>query len=402
MFDHLQIYDKRERCLVGTADMLLAAALAPVRLFGGRAAPPPAPRRILLLRLERIGDLLMSLPAIAAVRALAPNAAIDLVVGSWNAPIARLVREVDRVEVVDAAWLSRGGPSDGAFALVRRSQEWRRRRYDLAINFEGDPRSHLLMWRTGATERVGFAMAGGGPLLTRAQGYDPTRHVADNLLRLVETAFGRAPGSVSASESRLPVPGEARIRAEALLAWPSASVAQILVGINVGGGREIKQWDPTRFARVAELLAAKHQARFVFTGADEDRAVVNAALANLPSTIESIDVTGRADLLTLAAVLERCTVFITGDTGPMHLAAAVGTPVVAIFGPSDPRRWGPLSARAEVVYGEVPCRPCNRIRRPPARCVGHVPDCLAAVTPDQVVAAAERQIARAGLRHGGA
>ncbi len=79
---------------------------------------------------------------------------------------------------------------------------------------------------------------------------------------------------------------------------------------------------------------------------------------------------------------------ITGDTGPMHLAAALDVPLVAVFGPSDPRRWGPASGRAHVVRADLACSPCNRIRRPPARCRGHVPDCLAAVTADQVYEAA--------------
>ncbi len=241
-------------------------------------------------------------------------------------------------------------------------------------------------------------MAGGGPLLTNAQAYDPTRHVADNLLRLVETAFAQPVGSIPLTPARLALPDDARANAEALLqvshARPGAP-GSVLVGINVGGGREIKQWEPRRFAEVAARLAAKHAARCVFTGTDEDRDVVRAALAALPGDVERIDLTGRADLLTLAAVIERCSVFVTGDTGPMHLAAAVGAPIVAIFGPSDPRRWGPLSPDAEVVHADVPCRPCNRIRRPPEHCLGHVPDCLVAVTVEEVVAAAERQIAKA-------
>ena len=97
---------------------------------------------------------------------------------------------------------------------------------------------------------------------------------------------------------------------------------------------------------------------------------------------------GRLDLLTLAAVLERLDLLVTGDTGPMHLAAAVGTPVVAVFGPSDPARYAPRGPRDRVVRIDLPCSPCNRIRRPPARCVGHTPDCLAGITADAVFDAA--------------
>jgi ADP-heptose:LPS heptosyltransferase len=101
-----------------------------------------------------------------------------------------------------------------------------------------------------------------------------------------------------------------------------------------------------------------------------------------------IDVSGASDLLDAAAVLARLDVLITGDTGPMHLAAAVGTPVVAVFGPSDPARYATAGPLDRVVRVDLPCSPCNRIRRPPARCVGHTPDCLAGIDAETVYEAA--------------
>src|SRR3954471_7911403 len=137
----LNIYDRRERAIVAAAD----AALRPIgllrRALRGSLDAPPA--RILCLRLERIGDLLMTLPAIAELRALAPGAAIDLVVGSWNAAIASAIPGVDRVETLDARWLSRGSGGQGFPELLGRTAAWRRRRYDLALNFEPDVRSNL-------------------------------------------------------------------------------------------------------------------------------------------------------------------------------------------------------------------------------------------------------------------
>ena len=106
-----------------------------------------------------------------------------------------------------------------------------------------------------------------------------------------------------------------------------------------------------------------------------------------------IDAAGDADLLTLAAVLERLDLLITGDTGPMHLGVAVGTPIVAVFGPSDPARYGPRGPYDRVVRFDLPCGPCNRIRLPPARCVGHTPDCLVGVSSDSVFGAATSVLA---------
>jgi ADP-heptose:LPS heptosyltransferase len=100
-----------------------------------------------------------------------------------------------------------------------------------------------------------------------------------------------------------------------------------------------------------------------------------------------LDLTDGVNLLTAAAVLERLDLLVTGDTGPMHLAHAVGTPVVAVFGPSDPVRYAPRGLHDRVVRVDLPCSPCNRIRVPPTRCTGHTPDCLAGVEVSAVVRA---------------
>jgi ADP-heptose:LPS heptosyltransferase len=125
----------------------------------------------------------------------------------------------------------------------------------------------------------------------------------------------------------------------------------------------------------------------VLTGGAADRLLVETAKASLPPS-RVVDIAGHIDLLTLAGILERLDLLITGDTGPMHLAVAVGTPVVGVFGPSDPARYGPRGAYDRVVRIDLPCSPCNRIRLPPARCVGHTPDCLALIGADRVFAAA--------------
>jgi lipopolysaccharide heptosyltransferase II len=373
---------------------LADAGLSLVRPFLRRRATPAAPGArpsILLLRLERVGDLLMVLDAIASVRHAAPDAAIDLVVGEWNEAIAKLVPGVDRVETMNARWLARGGSSLSHAAMARRAWGWRRRGYDLAINFEGDIRSNVLLGLSGARRRVGFGMAGGGAMLTDCMPFDPATHTRSNALRLVERAFDVPAGSYEAfrparDAARLAVPDEARARAGELLA--GVADARPIIVVHAGGGREIKQWSLDRFAEVANRFAASHGAAIVLSGDAGDRALVDAVKADLEPTVRCVDLAGRADLVTLAAVLEKASLLVTGDTGPMHMAAALDVPVVAVFGPSDPARWGPFSSRARVVRVSLPCSPCNRIRRPPERCRGHIPDCLAAVSADAVYDAA--------------
>ena len=386
MFDHLQIPDRRERWLVGCAD----AALAPfAAMRGWRRVPAPEvpPRRVLLLRLERIGDLLMTLDAIRAVRARAPAAEIRLVVGSWNAALARLVPAVDRVESIDAPWLSQEGTRSSPREVAARILQWRRHDFDLAINFEPDVRGNALLAAGGARRRIGYATGGGGGFLTGALRYDRGVHAAANALRLVERALPAGRASSGAGPP-LRIPADAETRAARRLA--SHAGRGPLIGVNPGAGRAVKEWPAAYFAAAAAALAESEDATIVLLGSASDAAATAGVRAALPRGVRLIDLAGGAPLVDLAAVLRRLALLVTPDTGPMHLAAAVGTPVVGIFGPSDPVRYAPLSPRAAVVHADLWCRPCNRMRRPPRRCSSGTPDCLARVGVDAVVDAARR------------
>lgn len=384
MFDHLQIYERHERCLVGVADL----AIAPLRWFRAPATTA-TPSRILLLRLERIGDLLMTHDAIADTRRRWPNAQIDLAVGSWNAPLARLLPEVSHVEEVDVPWLARGVTGLSWPALIACARAWRTRRYDLVINFEPDIRSNYLAWLSGAPRRAGYWTGGGGAFLTDALAYDPASHVATNALQLVAQVAGVAGEAQrpTGSRPRL-VPDAASVTAAAAL-LRDVPADHRLVGLHVSGGRESKQWHLSRFAEVGRTLAEEGRVTLVLTGGAGDRALVDEVKSQLGSA-PVVDTTGALDLPAMAALLSRLTMLITGDTGPMHLAAAVGTPVIALFGPSDPRRYGPLTEHQQVLRVQLPCSPCGQVRLPPERCRGHVPDCMDGITVAAVVDAAQR------------
>jgi lipopolysaccharide heptosyltransferase II len=380
MFEHLQIYDARERLLAGMADLVAA----PLKLRAGVETSAPV-ERILLLRLERIGDLLMTLDAIHDARRRWPAAEIDLVVGSWNAPLAALVGDVTRCEVLDVPWLARERPGQSWQTLIRTARRWKARRYDLGVNFEPDIRGNLLLWLSGARRRVGYWTGGGGPLLHDAREYDPTLHVSTNARRLVAFAAHAIAPQPDPDDDwpRLVPPPAAVDRARAVLGLNRRP----LIGLHVSGGRPSKQWHVDRFAAAAREIVRTHGGTVVLTGAESDQSFVDLARRALHG-VPFVDASGALDLPTLAALLAELDVLVTSDTGPMHLAAAMDTAIVALFGPSDPRRYGPLARHARIVRADLWCSPCGRVRLPPERCRGRVPECMEGIEVDAVVTAA--------------
>jgi ADP-heptose:LPS heptosyltransferase len=385
-----RVYDPVERALLFAADL-------PLRLAGaalGRRSVPAIElehvREILVLRLDRIGDLVMSLPALNDLRAAFPQARIRLAVGAWSEPLARSA-PVDEVLVWSAPWVGR--PSEGALslrALFARARALRAAPPDLTIDLQGDVRAALLLWLTGARVRVGYANTGGGSLLTHVVPLDETVSFVEQNRRAVDTVAG-----TRAATSHDPLRAEERAGARQILAAHGVPLdARPLIGLHPSGGRLIKQWPIARWAEIARRLQEDHGATVVVTGSAADRPLFDAlaqALSRPP-----VDLTGRLGLRETLAALSAFDLFLSPDTGPMHMAAAVGTPSVSVFGPSDPGRYfsggsGAPGTRHEVVRHELWCAPCNLIRKPPAECrLGEAPECLRLVTVDAVYTAAQR------------
>ena len=260
MLRPLQISNPWERTLVRLADAVtgpLGWTQPGWKPFHGRPRTPravptsPPVQRVLLLRLERIGDLVMALDGIAQVRAQFPAAEIDLVVGSWNASLAALVPTVNRVEILDAPWLARGSAGATWRQLFASAFGWRARHYDLAVNFEPDIRSNFLVWLSGSGRRIGYWTAGGGPFLTAALAFQPSQHVSANAVRLSASAGAATqPPATASTTAPLEIPAAARMRVLSLLRGHQAPI----IGLHVGAGRAIKQWPTQHFRELANWL----------------------------------------------------------------------------------------------------------------------------------------------------
>jgi ADP-heptose:LPS heptosyltransferase/GT2 family glycosyltransferase len=319
------------RALVRTVDSIGYA------LRKSRSGEPPASvARILVVKLDHLGDLILALPAIEALRAAYPHAEIDAVIAPGGEPLLASA-PVTRIETLAAPWLDGGRVP---WRTVRRvARRLRERRYDLAVDLRGDPVA-ILIARRAARFAVGIGNAGLGFLLDRVHpGPRPGLHQAEMLREVAALAGAPTAGR---ARPRLRPTDEERARAADLLSGlPGRPIA-----FHLGAGDRRKIWPPENYADVAAELAEKGHPPVVIGGA-EDRAYVDRFLARLGS---ALDLSGKLGLGESLAVLERCAALIGNDASPGHMAAAVGTPVVIVYAPiNDPARWRPAGDEVEVV-----------------------------------------------------
>ena len=307
--------------------------------------------RLLVRTPNWLGDVVMALPVFAALRAHYPGA---ILAAAGPRPLVPLLSAVPGVDEV--VGVARGG------AAARRSEAevLRRGAFDVSVLL---PNSFGAAWtarRAGIPERWGFAGQGRRILLTRA--VTPPRrrgpiHQVDRYLELVR-GLGIEPAAV---EPRLEASESMRARARALLA-PAGGDEGPVVGIAPGAAYGYaKRWPPARYARVAARLVREHGARIVLVGSAHDRDAGHAIESSLAAETRSgpgvLNLIGRTDLSALIGLLAACRTLIAGDSGAMHLAAALEVPVTALFGPTDERLTAPMGGHAVLTH-PVWCRPC--------------------------------------------
>ncbi len=358
-----------------------AAVLHP--LLGGSCPFPVDPRRLLVIKPCCLGDVLLATPAIASLRAAFPAAQIDVAVG----PHARVMLETSPHvnALVDMGPVGRGTPYPPS-AWFRLARQLRDRRYDAAIVLDRSPLSALLAWEAGIPVRAGIDSGGRGVGLTHAASTEPVRHEAELYLDVLRAA-GVDP---AVRWMQYVPPASATTRAQVLL-QPLAGHTGPLLAIHPAGGENpgmtfvAKRWTPEGFGTVArEWLASG--GRVVLLGSPGETTVSQQVTAGLPDGAAWLDLTGQTTLPELAAVIAAADGFLGNDTGPMHLACAVGTPVVAVFGPSSDLMYGAWAPRARTLVNPVYCRPCLKdglyVFAPDC-----VHQCMTGLPPQRVLAA---------------
>lgn len=313
-------------------------------------------RRILLIKPSSLGDVVHALPTLAALRRRFPDRHIAWLVEEEVAGVILGHPLLDRVLVSGRKRWQRALRRPGSLMPVLRealsfARELRAGRYDLVIDLQGLLKSGLLLPLTRARYRVGFAKAreGGRLFLTHAVVCPDGLHAVDRYL-LCASLLGAEKEPV---EFFLPTAPSDEARAESLLAQVGPGPRVVL---HAGARWRTKLWEPEQFAGLGDLLAEKLGAAILLTGSEADVPLTRRIGALMRS--RPVELAGRTGLKELAALLKRVELMVTVDSGPMHMAAALGTPLVALFGPTDPRRTGPYGGDPVILQKKLPCSPC--------------------------------------------
>ncbi len=332
-------------------------------------------RRILIRGVNWIGDAVMTTPAIAVVREHYPQAELTVLANPLVAELFSPHDWVDKVMVFD-----RKGAHRGVRGRLRLASELRKRSFDMALILPNSFDSALVPWLAGIPVRLGKSSDGRSLLLTGRYSEDetpPLRHEVRYYLNLVRH-FGITGEDVAPRLCTTPAEDRA---AGFLLAGKGIQAGDHVIAINPGATYgSAKRWYPDRFADVARRLAAEWRARIVILGSPGEADIAADIERRLGGAC--LNMAGRTTVRELMALIKRSDFMVTNDSGPMHIAAAFGVPLAAIFGPTDHTGTSPYTDRAVIVRKDVVCAPCKLRECPTDHC------CMTAVTADDVVAAA--------------
>jgi len=334
--------------------------------------------RILIVRFSSLGDIVLISPVTRALRQAYPQTRMTVLVKRPYEPIARALPGVDDVEIFDS--------NQGFCSLAARV---RSADYDLMVDLHANIRSHFLAWSGRAKQILRYHKQ---RLARMSIVYYPassiaTRHTVDAYLQVLQPLgifdCDRSP------ELLLPDTGNdevtERLHTEGI--FPS----DLLMGIAPGASHPTKQWPASYFAELADYMVRTHGLKILLIGNDQDRETTRTIAHAM--TMPVVDWTGRMDLTILPAAIQRCHIMVSNDSGPMHIASAVKTPVIGLFGPTHPRLgFSPLGSGDRALSLHLPCSPCSLHGE--KSCKIHTHACLKDLTVECVIAEVEQHLPR--------
>ncbi|GAB4299971.1 MAG: hypothetical protein Fur0034_12150 [Desulfuromonadia bacterium] len=317
---------------------------------------PTNHRRILVLRYRFIGDTILTVPFLRNLRRAEPDAHIAWVVAPGSSEVIQGIPYVNELIVWDPVTIH--ADSRGTHRTLadkwRFIRDLRRRSFDTVYVLKRSFGSALMALLTGASKRVGFDTEGRSMLLTKGVPYRHDQHEVQNFLDLL-----RADG-VPVVDDYLEawLSDDERRSADHFLAASGVGGDETVIGIHPFAANRPRAWHRDDFVDLANRLHDAYHARIIVFGGGKDRQDADLILPRIGG--RPVDAIGRTTLRGTMALLARCRLLVCNDSGIMHLAASLGVPVVALFGPQSPVKFGPWGEKCRVIYHPFPCSPCRQ------------------------------------------
>lgn len=324
-------------------------------------------KKVLIVKLRYIGDTLSIAPVVASLAREAPGVRIDVLVNRGTEAVLAHAPHIQRLWTYDRR-RAKGNLRVSVGYHIDFFRKLRPRRYDVILDFTHGDRAAFLCFLIGAPLRVTYRDASrlSRLLMNRMVDAEPVDfHIVDYQLQALKllgiTEFDRT--------LKMVIPVGVQDRVDRLLAHHGIGEKQTRVVLHPGAGGPLRRWQPQRFGRIAGRLAGRPETAVLLIGGPGDSALVDEVAAHMQA-VPAFRSTGLG-LLETAALIRRCNLFIGNDSAPAHMAAAVGTASLTLFGPTWPHMWRPLSPDGRVIFKEVPCRACRQERcvRPEQTCM---------------------------------
>jgi lipopolysaccharide heptosyltransferase II len=339
----------------------------------------PEPRSILVVQLDHIGDAVLTTPMLSQLKKRFPRASLDVLASDSNQELFRADPSVDHVIVSRQNWHARGAEQQSWLPeVLRLARQIRCRRYDWAMDPRGDFLVILLLWLAAIPRRIGWECGGGGFMMTDTAPWDPTRHELDSRRTLL-AALGVRPAPDQFYPEVFPSWADVYHVREWLHAVQG--LRSPLAVIHVGAGTSAKRWPVASWSRLVHKLLDRLAGSILLVGTADDRWIGRKIARRDPRVV---DWTGRLTLMQTAALCREADLFVGCDSGPAHVAAALGVPCVVLFsGTNRAECWRPVGQFVHVLRHSVACAPCHQKLCPIA---GH--PCMEGITEQTVVSAA--------------
>lgn len=332
---------------------LIASAAVQWLFYRKRLPKDFNPQRILVVKLDHLGDVILATPVFSNLHQAYPNAELHALTGEWSRIVLERHPEVNKVLEYNSPAFQRTGQSASLKQTFHLYQQLRRQKYDLIVELRGDWRTVWFAFLRFAPHRLSRAALQITNKL-RLSRFSGTHETTRNLDVLRHVGI-----PISVQTATFSVPDEDRKWASAFLAKYQIDRQDPLVAIHPGSPIPLKRWLPERYAELADWLIAQKRAQVLFVGVENEIPIITKIQEFMRA--KSISIAGKTTLTQLASILRTCNVFIGNDSGPMHLAAAVGTQTIGLYGPGDPTRFGPIGVRCETIRRKLDCPPCSGI-----------------------------------------